>query len=256
MGRQNAFIGVALACCVSACGGNTHGSGSETSTVEDADGSTGEADDDDAPASPEPSFCDGRVCGADYETGEFCGMACSDGQGCTVDGQCGAWPPHLDSIYNGSEAWQLPPCSPEDDPGGILHDAAEGWWIKTMTTTGTDCGSVVQEYHPMSNIGNVATEDTSVPVYGSCVMYVDGQWGTARDGVVVWGQSWNDKFHALDYMISWRAIVDHNLTPPSGVGVAHITRLGPGLDCSIEFELTYERCPEHRDDCGQHPKPW
>lgn len=109
----------------------------------------------------------------------------------------------------------------------------------------------------MFNPGNQATEDTSVPVYGSCLEYSDGQWGTVYGGVAVWGASWRDRFLEYDYVINWRAIIDHNLPTPTGVGIAHLTDLPAwGGECSIIFDVTYERCPEHRADCGQHPKPW
>lgn len=205
---------------------------------------------------PAEDPCESRECGADYATGAWCGGPCARGEGCDAAGVCGAWPPDLDAFYNGNESWQLPPCDVGDDPGGDLAGAASYPWVKTMVTTATDCPKVVQDAHPMVQPGNVATEDTSVPVHGSCLNYSDGQWGTAYEGVAVWGASWWSSFAQFTYMINWRAVIDHNASPPSGKGVAHLTRLGGDFACSIEMDVTYERCPDDRQDCGNHPAPF
>ncbi len=199
--------------------------------------------------------CEGRECGSNHATGEFCGSPCAKGQGCSALGECGSWPPHIDSLYNGDEGWQLPPCDHGDEPGGDLSSAADYRWIKTMTTVATDCPEVVQNLHPMAKVGNVVPEDQRVFVNGSCVEYSDGQWGTAFDGIIVWGQSWPGQFDSISFTISWRAVIDHNLSPPAGKGIAHLTGVST-LDCEIEIDVTYEKCPEHRDDCGNYPVPY
>ena len=224
----------------------------------DTSGSTGSAGSG-VTSGGDSSFCEGRACGANYSTGEWCGSPCPRGDACSEAGQCGAFPGDLDAIYNGDEDWQLPPCDKNDEPGANLANAAKFAWVKTMTTTATDCPPVITTAHPMAMIGNVATEDTSVPVYGSCVNFSDGQWGTAYDGHVVWGASWFNKLFEYVYLINWRASIDHNKSPASGKGVVHLTRLPDLLgveSCSIEMDVTYERCPDERDDCGSHPAPF
>jgi hypothetical protein len=233
--------------------------GDELGGHEAAGGSAGKpAGGDDAGAAggePAPVPCAGKSCGSDQVAKQFCGPPCPAGQGCSAAGSCGAWPPDIDSFYDGYEGWQLPPCSTGDEAGSNLDEASSHYWVKTMVTTGTDCPKVVQDAHPMVQVGNVATEDTSVPVDGSCVSFYGEQWGTAYEGVVVWGASWPNEFAGIEYVINWRAVIDHNLTPARGIGIAHLTRLA-GIDCSIEMDVTYERCPEDRQDCGQHPAPF
>lgn len=200
--------------------------------------------------------CADRECGSDHALGSFCGNACSRGEGCSARGECGPWPPDLDSVYDGAEGWRLPSCDHGDEPGADLATAHEVRWIKTMTTKATDCPEVIQKSHPMARPGNVVAEDQRVFVNGSCVEYGLGEhWGTAYQGVIVWGQSWPSRFEHVQYTINWRALIDHNLDPPSGKGVAHLTGL-TGLDCEIEMDVTYEKCPEHRKDCGFYPTPY
>ncbi len=208
-----------------------------------------------ADAGPGADTCDGKECGSDHATAEFCGPACPKGQGCSAAGECGAWPPDIDAFYDGNEGWQLPPCDHGDDPGADLSNAKDFRWIKTMTTIATDCPEIIKSVHPMARVGNVVPEDQRVFVNGSCVEYSDGQWGTAFDGVIVWGQSWPGQLDSIEYTISWRAVIDHNLSPPAGKGVAHLTGVS-SLDCEIEIDVTYEKCPEHRDDCGGYPVPY
>ncbi|MEM6990201.1 MAG: hypothetical protein AAF721_06885 [Myxococcota bacterium] len=230
--------------------------------------STGSADDaapDDEPAGSsegpdapeEPLSCAEKTCGSDLEAQEFCGEACPRGEGCDAFGVCGQWPPDLDQIYDGNGGFQLPPCDHGDDPGAGLENASEVAWIKTMRPLVTDCPAVVQQLHPLAMIGAEIPEDQRVYVFGSCAEYSDGQWGTAHDGVLVWGQTWSGEYEGFTFSISWRAVIDHNLDPPQGIGVAHIhDSQGIDLECEIEMEVTYERCPEHRDDCGNYPIPY
>ena len=205
---------------------------------------------------PPVDSCAGKTCGSSFTEGTFCGGPCPHGQGCSASGTCGAWPPHIDQIYDGKSGWQLPPCSYSDSPGADLASAHQYAWIKTMTTVATDCPQIIQDLHPMAKVGNVVPEDQGVYVNGSCVEYSDGQWGTAFDGVIVWGQSWPGHFQGITYTINWRAVIDHNLSPAAGKGVAHLTGLPGDFACSIEMDVTYEKCPTDRNDCGIYPVPY
>ncbi len=237
-----------LGLLASACGADPEESTGDSGNAAGGSGGGGQ--------STSASYCDDRVCGADWETGEWCGSACEVGKGCGSDGTCGDWPPELDSIYNGNEDWQLPPCELDVDAGSPFEGAAAASWIKTMTTTATDCVEAVQAVHPMLKPGNVATEDTSVPAIGSCLQFSSGQWGTALEGYALWGASWPSQLGEFSYRINWRALINHNLSPPSGKGVVHLSQLPSDYDCSVEMDVTYERCPEDRDDCGNHPAPF
>ena len=71
----------------------------------------------------------------------------------------------------------------------------------------------------------------------------------------MWGQTWPGYFQGVQYMINWRAVIDHNQDPPTGIGIAHLNGI-EGLDCEIRMDVTYEKCPDHRDDCGNYPPPY
>ncbi len=237
-----------------ACGSNEDADDDDEVVVPDAGSS---AEQPDAQVDPPTGYCGARACGADVSSGEWCGPACDLPAGCGEDGLCGEWPPALDSIYNGNKGWRLPACSHSDNPGSNLDIAIDRAWVKTMKTISTTCPVEIEALSPMAKVGTVATEDTSVPVFGSCVEYSDGQWGTAHDGWVLWGNSWLDYLPELDftYVISWRALIDHNVVPAAGIGIAALGT-DTGDFCEITMEVTYERCPEDRNDCGSHPKPW
>ena len=188
--------------------------------------------------------CESRECGPDPAGScSFCG-GCEGGSGCDGVGECGAWPPHIDSLYSYCGGCQRPQCDREADPGYDFDTGAEQGWMKEMNTYYSDCPQLVGAFDPRAKLGATNFEYTGVPTTGSCVY--DGQLGTAHEGVIAWCGSWNAGFG--DVMINYHAVIDHmHESPARGIGKIHVTNL-PEItkvkECFVEMEVTYRKCPE------------
>lgn len=153
---------------------------------------------------------------------------------CVEEGQ---WPPTLDSLYEAGTGCTLPACDTNGDAGVDTT----GNWQRTLTTTASDCGLLVQGVDERAKLGNVAVEGpiALTAFDGTCDMNESQEHiGTVQNGIIASCDS-NDQ--AAGVISFETAVVTFTATEGTGVARIYLINVPLNGDCVFEMDVYYEK---------------
>lgn len=206
---------------------------------------TGPSSGTDTAETSDPGSEDTGMSTADTGTPEDTGSSGGDpedtGSGTDDTGGGGDWSPSLDSLYADMQGCTLPDCDESGDRG---FDKS-GQWVRTLTTTASDCSDTIKQQDPRAEVGNEEVSDpfTLDNFSGQCQTDAeDTHIATAKSGTVARCEQNERQLGVTAFETS---VVDFDDAAGTGTGKAkvYITNVPDlvGDDCTIEFDVKYER---------------
>jgi hypothetical protein len=158
------------------------------------------------------------------------------------DAQPENWPPAIDDLYDANidgDRCLIEAC----DEGGDSGYDNSGNWVRTLTTTATDCSDLIAGVDPRANVGEVTVEPAApLSIFrGTCVFdQENNRIGAIFSGTQATCGSSEEMLGVLAYETS---VVTFEGERGSGVAKVYLTNLPDiaGGDCSLTFDLSMER---------------
>jgi hypothetical protein len=151
--------------------------------------------------------------------------------------QEGDWPPSLESLYEEGTGCVLPACDTNGDAGVDVT----GTWQRTLTTTSSDCGWLVQNIDDRARVGNVAVEGPLelTAFDGTCDINDDQEHvGTVKNGIIASCES-NEQTAGVTSFET--GIVTFTATEGTGVARIYLINVPLNGDCEFEMDVYYEK---------------
>lgn len=152
------------------------------------------------------------------------------------------WPPSIESLRNGDTCAAPPPCdisAPLDERSAAFADNDR--FVRILSTTASDCSSVVAVTDLRAGMGNVVTEPLGISLRGSCAVNKRGEViGAVHNGTLASCQETEQPFGAIALEM---AIID---LAGSGKGKAEVPVFGlPWMlvgqsSCEITLDVRIE----------------
>ena len=96
------------------------------------------------------------------------------------------WPPSMESLRDGDACAAPPPCdiaASVDERSALFSDSDR--FVRILSTTASDCSSVVAVTDPRAGMGSVVTEPLGIALRGNCVMNKRGEViGAVHNGIL------------------------------------------------------------------------
>ena len=160
------------------------------------------------------------------------------------------WPPTLESLRDGDRCAERPVCDMDaeaDELSAPFHRSAG--FVRVLSTTASNCSSVVAVTDPRAKLGNVVTEPFGIGFRGSCVVNSEGDViGAVHNGIIATCQRTPQPFGATALET---AVVE---LAPAGEGRARVPVYGlPWLlvgqsECEIALDVRIQDLPTEAEE--------
>ena len=152
------------------------------------------------------------------------------------------WPPSLDEVYDANATGDRCIIADCDEGGDSGYDNS-GTWVRTLTTTATDCSDIIAGADPRANVGEVTVEEPGpLSIFrGSCVFNSsDTRIGAVFSGVQATCSSSEEMLGVTAYET---AVLTFSGDSGSGVARVYLTNVPDiaGGDCSLTFDMSLQR---------------
>lgn len=172
-------------------------------------------------------------------------MLCAVFASSAASSEAPAWPPSLESLRDGDRCAERPVCDidAEADELSAPFRRSAGF-VRVLSTTASNCSSVVAVTDPRAKLGNVVTEPFGIGFRGSCVVSSKGKViGAVHNGILATCQRTLQLFGATAVET---AVVE---LAPAGEGRALVPVFGlPWLlvgqsECEIALDVRIQELP-------------
>ena len=154
----------------------------------------------------------------------------------------GDWPPSIDDLYDeggGDDRCLVPSCDEGGDPG---FDPS-GQWVRTLTTTASDCSDFIAGVDPRAVVGNEEVEEPApLDTYtGTCA--IDGERNTIGAALGGIQATCSSSLQQLDVVSYETAVITFSGGTGTGVARVYLTNVPDiaGGDCTLTFDVSLVR---------------